>query len=52
MRLYAGHRHGHATMVTLTLLCLARFIPYLAVAAGFIGFALVVIWFIFPLYRR
>ena len=43
MRLYAGHRHG---------LCLARFIPYLAVAAGFIGFALVVIWFIFPLFRR
>ena len=42
MRLYAGHRHGHATMVTLTLLCLA----------GFIGFALVVIWFIFPLFRR
>ncbi len=45
-------RREHKTMVTVTLLCLACFVPYFAVAAGFIGFVLVVIWFIFSLFRR
>lgn len=45
-------RREHATMVTLTLLCLSCFVPYLAAAAGFIGLVLVVIYFVFSLFRR
>lgn len=45
-------RREHKTMVTVTLLCLACFVPYFAVAAGFIGFVLAALWFIFSLFRR
>lgn len=45
-------RREHPTMVTLTLLCLACVLPYLAVGAGFIGVVLFVLYLVFSLFRR
>lgn len=39
-------------MVTLCLLTIACVIPYLAVALGFIAFVLLVIYFVFSIFRR
>lgn len=45
-------RREHPTMVTLTLLCLACVLPYLAVGAGFTGIVLFVLHLVFSVFRR
>lgn len=48
----AVFRRAHPTMVTLTLLCFACVLPYLAVGAGFIGIVLFVLYLVFSIIRR
>ena len=50
--LVAFLRREHPTMVTLCLLTCACVLPFLAFALGFIGFVLLVIYFIFSIFRR
>lgn len=45
-------RREHPTMVTLTLLTIACVIPFLVLFAGTIGIFIVVLYFIFSLFRR
>ncbi len=45
-------RREHPTMVTLCLLTISCVVPYLAVALGFIAFVLLVIYFVFSIFRR
>lgn len=45
-------RREHPTMVTLGLLCFAPYLPLLAVGLGFIGLIIVILYFIFSLFRR
>lgn len=45
-------RREHPTMVTLTLLTIACVIPFLVLSAGTIGIFIVVLYFIFSLFRR
>ena len=45
-------RREHPTMVTLTLLTIACVIPFLVLFAGTIGIFIIVLYFIFSLFRR